>query len=130
MSTTQIILKLRHFGCSEDVAIFILAQSILETGKFTSRIYDINHNLFGMKCPSKRPTLVQKQSFGHGAYLSDYDSIVDYFLLLSYNRFTQKELQDLTLFKAHLREINYCPSPDYISRIEAIYKQLNSQNHE
>ena len=58
-----------------DIAI---AQSLIETGNFTSHIFKDNNNLFGMQHPEKRSTLSLGVKNGHAYYKSWIDSVKDY----------------------------------------------------
>jgi len=71
---------------------FILAQAKHETGNFTSNLYLKNNNLFGMKLPTRRPTVATKGLMSpegnyYAAYSSDGESIRDLFLWMDYTKF-------------------------------------------
>lgn len=56
----------------------VMAQSILETGNFTSKIFKENHNLFGMKQATVRINTANGTQYGHAYYDNWYQSIYDY----------------------------------------------------
>ena len=58
----------------------VLAQSILETGYWESRIYQENNNLFGMKQARARATTAKGTQLGHAFYDDWKESVVDYAL--------------------------------------------------
>jgi|TARA_R110002074_G_scaffold59372_2_gene144599 uncharacterized FlgJ-related protein len=58
----------------------ILAQSILETGHFSSRIFKENNNLFGMKQARARSTTAVGTQLGHAYYDNWKQSVMDYAL--------------------------------------------------
>ena len=58
----------------------VLAQSMVETGNFTSKIFKTNHNLFGMKVATLRPTTNQGEQSGHAYYTNWKNSVIDYAL--------------------------------------------------
>jgi|TARA_B110000908_G_C9943003_1_gene309082 flagellum-specific peptidoglycan hydrolase FlgJ len=58
----------------------VLAQSILETGYWESRIYQENNNLFGMKQARARATTAKGTQLGHAYYNSWKESVTDYAL--------------------------------------------------
>lgn len=58
----------------------ILAQSILETGHFSSRIFIENNNLFGMKQARARSTTALGTQLGHAYYDNWKESVLDYAL--------------------------------------------------
>ena len=63
---------------SDRSARWIAAQSIHETGGFASDICKENKNLFGMKQPSKRQTLVIGTNRGHAVYKTYEGSLKDF----------------------------------------------------
>jgi uncharacterized FlgJ-related protein len=92
-----------------DIAI---AQSLLETGHFKSKIFNDNNNLFGMKNPSKRNTLSKGTKNGHAYYDSWQDSVKDYKLWQSSMKFDQYSRDQ---YFSKLDTI-YCPPPDCLSK--------------
>jgi len=71
---------LRSFGFSERLARYICCQAAHETGDFTSPIYRINNNLFGMKVPKLRETTALYEKNGHAVYSTTKESVKDYYL--------------------------------------------------
>lgn len=57
----------------------IVAQSVLETGWFTSPVFREGNNAFGLRLPRIRPTTAIGSLYGHAAYASVSDCIRDYF---------------------------------------------------
>ena len=55
-----------------------LAQAKLETGNFTSKIFNENHNSFGQKEAKVRINLARGTQYGHAYYNSWEESILDY----------------------------------------------------
>lgn len=58
----------------------VYAQALKESARFTSNIYKENHNLFGMKVPERRSTVVIGVNRGHAVYLNWKMSVIDYAL--------------------------------------------------
>ena len=56
----------------------VLAQSILETGHWTSKIFLENHNLFGMKEAYVRVHTAKGTQYGHAYYEDWEESVYDY----------------------------------------------------
>jgi uncharacterized FlgJ-related protein len=56
----------------------VMAQSIVETGNFKSRIFKENHNLFGMKQATVRINTAKGTQHGHAYYDNWFESIYDY----------------------------------------------------
>lgn len=92
-----------------DIAI---AQSLLETGHFKSKIFKENNNLFGMKNPTKRNTLSKGTKNGHAYYDTWQDSVNDYKLWQSSMKFDQYSRDQ---YFSKLDTI-YCPPPDCLSK--------------
>ena len=55
-----------------------MAQAKIESGHFTSPIFQENNNLFGMKLPSVRQTTAIGKNRGHAKYKTWQDSVKDY----------------------------------------------------
>lgn len=119
----------RYLPMSDEVATFIVAQSVLETANFTSEVCRENNNLFGMKYPKVRVTTALCENRFHAVYSSYIDSVIDYVIWLSYQHFSKTDLIVLDKFKSKLQKSNYCPSPDYIKRIDSVYKLITNLNH-
>jgi flagellum-specific peptidoglycan hydrolase FlgJ len=56
----------------------VLAQAKLESGRFKSRIFRENHNLFGMKLPKIRKTLATGKNRGYATFKDWKSSVNDY----------------------------------------------------
>lgn len=97
----------------------VYAQAVLETGNFTSTIFQENNNLFGMKEARIRITTNQGTRRGHAYYNSWYDSVLDYAMYQS--RYLGK-LSRRQYFE-YLQK-NYAEDPNYVSRL----KQIISRN--
>ena len=99
----------------------VLAQSILETGHWESRIYQENHNLFGMKQARARATTAKGTQLGHAYYDSWKESVTDYALYqAAYLNKIRKEKQYLKYL-----DKNYAEATDYDKKLEAIIEREN-----
>jgi len=56
----------------------VLAQSILETGHYSSTIFKTNHNLFGMKEARRRVKTAKGTQLNHAYYDNWKESVYDY----------------------------------------------------
>jgi len=56
----------------------VLAQSRIETGRFTSKIFRENHNLFGMKQARVRINTAKGTQYNHAYYETWRESVYDY----------------------------------------------------
>jgi hypothetical protein len=95
----------------------VFAQSLIETGHFTSDLLHMENNLFGMKFPVKRQTTSSGISnSGYASYEKWTDSVEDYFLwqqnmLNGRDNITESEYLSL------LGRV-YAEDKDYVSKIK------------
>lgn len=85
----EITHSIKHSEFSEELLIkeienncknqkIVLAQAKLESGYFTSNIFQENNNLFGMKFAQSRTTIATKENKGYAYYNSWEDCVKDY----------------------------------------------------
>lgn len=87
----------------------ILAQSMLETGHYTSEVFCSNNNLFGMRQPFSRINISGGTKNGHSYYNNWVESIVDYgfwYSTYAYKCSTREEFLDL-LDKTYAEDKRY-----------------------
>jgi flagellum-specific peptidoglycan hydrolase FlgJ len=95
----------------------VFAQSLIETGHFTSDLLHMENNLFGMKYPTRRKTTsLGKSNGGYASYEKWTDSVEDYYLwqqnmLKSRDNITESEYLSL------LGRV-YAEDKDYVSKIK------------
>jgi uncharacterized FlgJ-related protein len=58
----------------------VIAQAVIETGSFRSNMFLKHNNLFGMRCPSSRPTTNIGKAGGYAKFENWKQSVVDYAL--------------------------------------------------
>ena len=99
----------------------ILAQAILETGYYDSRIYHENHNLFGMKEAKARATTAKGTQLGHAYYDHWKESVTDYAL------YQAAYLNKLRTEKKYLNylEKNYAEAKNYDVMLTEIINRHN-----
>jgi hypothetical protein len=56
----------------------VLAQARIESGRYSSRIFKENHNLFGMKQANRRINTAEGTQYGHAFYQTWRESVYDY----------------------------------------------------
>tara|TARA_B100001287_G_C22382591_1_gene389542 strand:- start:16 stop:603 length:588 start_codon:yes stop_codon:yes gene_type:complete len=97
----------------------VLAQSILETGYWESRIYQENNNLFGMKQARARATTAKGTQLGHAFYDDWKESVVDYAL------YQAAYLNKLRTEKKYLSYLdrNYAEAKDYDKKLQVIIER-------
>lgn len=85
----------------------VLAQAILETGRFRSRVCNENNNLFGLR-------------HSNGYYVFDHweESVI------AYKNKVQYKHRDNENYYAFLKRIGYSSSKDYVRRVREIVSQL------
>jgi hypothetical protein len=103
----------------------VYAQARLETGNFKSQIFKTNHNLFGMKVATLRPTTNKGEENGHAYYEGWRESVVDYaFYQAQYLSDIKTEAEYLQYLKA-----NYAEDPNYMAQLQVIIdKQKGNKN--
>lgn len=99
----------------------VMAQARLETGNFTSRIYNENNNLFGMKKAYRRPSTCQGLKYGHCYYDDWIDSVIDYVL---YQRVFLSHVNDPDIYLAILNR-SYAEDPKYSKKLQIIMQAYN-----
>jgi uncharacterized FlgJ-related protein len=110
-------IKKMHFKYPE----IILAQAKIETGNFTSPIFKINHNLFGMKEAQSRITTAQETQMGHARYENWKDSFYDY--CIYYSSYLRK-LDTEEEYYEYLSQ-NYAEDPHYVTTLKAMIAKEN-----
>ena len=118
---TRTITRIIRRSKYRDYLPYILAQSKLETGNFTSRLALDEKNLFGMGVPSKRESLrIGEYLAPNGERFSVFkswdDSVKDYLLYLEEFNFPTN-LNTCRAFATRLKEQGYATDPDYINKI-------------
>jgi uncharacterized FlgJ-related protein len=99
----------------------VLAQSILETGYYKSKIFKENNNLFGMKEARVRLNLAKGTQFGHAYYDNWKESITDY--ALCYSTFAYRCKSEKQLYK--LLDKQYAEADAYVSSLQHVIKINN-----
>jgi len=99
----------------------VLAQTILETGHYESKIFKENNNLFGMKEARVRLNLAQGTQHGHAYYDNWEESVMDY--ALWYSTYAYKCKTEKQLYK--LLDRQYAEADAYVSSLQHIIKVNN-----
>lgn len=99
----------------------VLAQAILETGTYESKIFKENHNLFGMKEARVRLNLAKGTQFGHAYYDNWKESVMDY--ALWYSTFAYRCKTEKQLYK--LLDKQYAEAPAYVSSLQHVVNVNN-----
>lgn len=107
---TNLFLLLVTQGFLPDTAQMITAQAAHETGNFTSPIFRLNNNPFGMKLPEVRRTTAIGTYKGHAVYKSIESAVEDYWLYYNAQKypFTWK---DVETFVEALKKHSYFEAP-------------------
>jgi len=98
----------------------VLLQAQLETGFYTSDIFNNGKNCFGMKFPKFRPTISIGEYQGHAQYnhwwesVQDYKMWQDWYLNLGYKLNTERDKEFYLVF---LRCVRYAEDPKYIHKL-------------
>ena len=98
-----------------------LAQAILETGHYDSKIFKENNNLFGMKEARVRLNLAKGTQHGHAYYDNWEESVMDY--ALWYSTFAYKCKNEKQVYK--LLNKQYAEANHYVQALKRIIKKYN-----
>ena len=104
---------IREIGIEHPEIVY--AQSVLESAHFTSTICRENHNVIGMKKPTKRRTLATGTNRGHATYNHWKESILDYWLW-------QKYFYSGGCYYEFLQSWGYATNQNYINLLKSIKK--------
>jgi uncharacterized FlgJ-related protein len=99
----------------------VLAQSILETGHYKSKVFKENHNLFGMKEARVRIHTAKGTKNGHAYYENWKESVYDYaFYQSTYYSDVRSENQ-------YYRKLDrsYAEAKNYINSVKEIVEREN-----
>jgi hypothetical protein len=99
----------------------VLAQSILETGHYSSTIFKTNHNLFGMKEARRRVKTAKGTQLGHAYYNSWQESVYDYAFYQC--RYMGKINTEDEYFQA--LDASYAEAGDYVKLLKQIISKEN-----
>lgn len=100
----------------------VLAQTIHETGYYTSKVFKENNNPFGMKHNGRGYSLGTKN--GHANYKSIEDAIRDYAEWQL--RYCPKSISNTEEYLLWLDKWGYAEDPDYIQKLRHHLKKMNN----
>jgi len=98
----------------------VLLQAQLETGFYTSDIFNNGKNCFGMKFPKYRPTVSIGTYSGHAQYLHWMDSVIDYKIWQDWylsKGWNIDNKSDKSFYMVFLDCIKYAEDPLYIPKL-------------
>ena len=97
----------------------VMAQSLIETGHFDSKIFYENHNLFGMKQARTRVTTAQGTQYNHAYYENWRESVYDYAFYQS------RYLGGIKTEESYFQYLSgsYAESPGYVSSLKKIIEE-------
>lgn len=97
----------------------VLAQSIVETGHWTSHIFLENHNLFGMKQARRRITTADGTARNHAYYGHWRESVYDYAF------YQCRYLSKLDSEEEYFRYLgsSYAEAPNYVSSLKTVIQR-------
>lgn len=99
-----------------DIAV---AQAMLESANFTSRLFRLNNNMFGMQLATKRETTALGKKRGYAYYSCWRCSVHDYGLRQK-AIFKRHPKMNRTQYLAHIRRW-YAEDPNYMAKL---YKRI------
>lgn len=120
LNKESLVKTMKDFGIQHvDV---VLAQAILESGTFTSKMFQRKNNMFGMKVPKKRETTaIDKKTYkGYATYKSWVDCVKDYKLYQDYITKNKKITRSEYL---SILSRSYSETPNYVTMLNKIIAQ-------
>lgn len=103
----------------------VIAQAMLETNNFNSRIFIENNNLFGMKVATIRPTTNKGEQHGHAFYENWRESVLDYAL---YSATYLKNIKTEDEYFNYLSQY-YAEDTNYIIKLKKIIDVKKLKKH-
>ena len=95
----------------------VIAQFVVETGWFKSKLFRIGNNICGMKKASKRLTTATGTMYGYASFNHWTDSVDDFKLWLQYHN----------LSKGYFKQIqkkNYSENSEYTTLVMKVHKKI------
>lgn len=119
--TTFSILNLREYILQLNIKHpkVVLAQAIIESGHFKSKLFRENNNLFGMRHAKQRHCISEGSKNGYAIYNNWRESVIDY-------AFYQKTYLSNLSQDEYIKSIQkrHCSDKNYTKLINQIIKQL------
>jgi len=109
LSIPNLIKVMKEVGLSNQ--LFVLAQAVLETGNFSSRVCKEDHNLFGLTNP---------RTHTYYKFARWEDSVI------GYQKFIQYRYKGGN-YLAFLKRIGYAEAPNYTNAVAKLARQLYKQ---
>lgn len=101
----------------------VYAQAILESGNMTSKIFNSNNNLFGMRKPVKRETVAKKTTlYGYAVYESWKESVTDYSLYQKYYFNKHNNFRSRTQYLEYIDK-TYSESKVYVKSLKRVMNE-------
>ena len=100
----------------------VMAQALIESGYFTSKIFMENHNMFGMKQARQRQTVAIGTNRNHAKYLNWQDCVIDYALYQA--RYLSKVKSDEDYY-TYLKG-SYAGDPNYVTKVKKLAESLKN----
>jgi len=119
--TTFSLLALREYLLQLNMKYpkVVIAQAIIESGHFNSRLFKENNNLFGMREAKQRHSVATGSKNGYAVYNNWKESVIDYAF---YQKTYLSKLNQDEYIKAIQKR--HCSDKNYTKLINQIIKQL------
>ena len=99
----------------------VLAQARIESGRYSSRIFKENHNLFGMKQANRRINTAEGTQYGHAFYQTWRESVYDYAFYQS--RYLASATSEEEYY--YIIGKSYAEDPNYITKLKNEVQKYN-----
>lgn len=109
----------------------VLAQAKLESGHFKSKVFKQNNNMFGMKMPSRRPTVAVRSKSSYAYYNTWEESVID--LRIYYGKYMENKTEKQVY---QFLSKYYAQDPEYVNKLksmierEQLKQKFNKQSNE
>ncbi len=123
---SKIFKILLSLGFSVRLAKFITTQAVYETGNFSSKIFEENYNLFGMKQPKIRLTTSRGEKNGYASFNNYEDCVRDYRLYWENAISKIKDLETMEQFIDKIHKAGYFEQKKetYLKNMKSVYKKI------
>lgn len=99
----------------------VVAQFIVETGWFKSRLFTVGNNICGMKVAKKRSTTATGTMYGYASFAHWTDSVDDFLLWLKYHNLSEGYFD-------HIQKKSYSENGSYCSLVLKVVKMVKKRN--
>lgn len=101
----------------------VFAQAVIESGNFTSKKFNKDNNLFGMKKARNRATLALDSEGNYARFNTWRESVIDYAL---YQSMFVRKIKSRDAYISHLAD-SYATSPNYTNHLIQVINEVKDK---